>query len=214
MGPPERGGDWTDEGVEGVNRFLSRLWRLCEEVEERTEAAGRARRGRGRRAGAARQGALGDRQGDPGLPARLPVQHRDLGGDGAGQRRLPAQGRPLRRSGRRRGGALRHRHRGLADLPLRAAPRQRGLRAADRRAGLGAALARGRPGAARQRHRDPDRPGQRQAARPDRGAGRRAPQEELLALARASEKVGKHLDGKEIVKEIVVPGKLVNLVVR
>ncbi|HEX6602524.1 MAG TPA: leucine--tRNA ligase, partial [Solirubrobacterales bacterium] len=38
MGPPERGGDWTDEGVEGVNRFLSRLWRLCEEVEERTVA--------------------------------------------------------------------------------------------------------------------------------------------------------------------------------
>jgi len=40
MGPPERGGDWTDEGVEGVNRFLSRLWRLCEEVEERTAAGG------------------------------------------------------------------------------------------------------------------------------------------------------------------------------
>ena len=39
MGPPERGGDWSDEGVEGVNRFLSRLWRLCEEVEERTERA-------------------------------------------------------------------------------------------------------------------------------------------------------------------------------
>src|SRR6201999_4032231 len=38
MGPPERGGDWSDEGVEGVNRFLSRLWRLCEEVEERTSA--------------------------------------------------------------------------------------------------------------------------------------------------------------------------------
>ena len=33
MGPPERGGDWSDEGVEGVNRFLARLWRLCEEVE-------------------------------------------------------------------------------------------------------------------------------------------------------------------------------------
>ena len=28
MGPPERGGDWTDEGVEGVHRFLARLWRL------------------------------------------------------------------------------------------------------------------------------------------------------------------------------------------
>jgi leucyl-tRNA synthetase len=39
MGPPERGGDWTDEGVEGVNRFLSRLWRLCDEVAERTAPA-------------------------------------------------------------------------------------------------------------------------------------------------------------------------------
>src|SRR5262249_61118588 len=35
MGPPERDADWVDEGVEGVNRFLSRLWRLCEEVEAR-----------------------------------------------------------------------------------------------------------------------------------------------------------------------------------
>ena len=34
MGPPERGGDWSDEGVEGVNRFLSRLWRLCGELAE------------------------------------------------------------------------------------------------------------------------------------------------------------------------------------
>ena len=41
-----------------------------------------------------------------------------------------------------------------------------------------------------------------------------AGEEELLELARASEKVADHLDGKEMVKEIVVPGKLVNLVVR
>jgi leucyl-tRNA synthetase len=41
-----------------------------------------------------------------------------------------------------------------------------------------------------------------------------ASQEQLLELARASEKVAAHLDGKEVVKEIVVPGKLVNLVVR
>jgi leucyl-tRNA synthetase len=32
MGPPERGGDWTDEGVEGIHRFLSRLWRASGEV--------------------------------------------------------------------------------------------------------------------------------------------------------------------------------------
>jgi leucyl-tRNA synthetase len=36
MGPPEKGGDWSDEGVEGVHRFLSRLWRLSDEVTRRT----------------------------------------------------------------------------------------------------------------------------------------------------------------------------------
>jgi leucyl-tRNA synthetase len=41
-----------------------------------------------------------------------------------------------------------------------------------------------------------------------------AAEEELLASARGSEKVAAHLDGKEVVKEVVVPGKLVNLVVR
>jgi leucyl-tRNA synthetase len=41
-----------------------------------------------------------------------------------------------------------------------------------------------------------------------------APEEELLRLVRESEKVSRHLDGKEVVKEVVVPGKLVNLVVR
>ena len=39
-------------------------------------------------------------------------------------------------------------------------------------------------------------------------------EEELIRLARGSEKVQRHLDGKEVVKEVVVPGKLVNLVVR
>ena len=38
MGPPAGGGDWTDESVEGVHRFLTRLWRLKEEVAERTSA--------------------------------------------------------------------------------------------------------------------------------------------------------------------------------
>ena len=41
-----------------------------------------------------------------------------------------------------------------------------------------------------------------------------APRAELLRLARESEKVARHLDGKEVVKEVVVPGKLGNLVVR
>ena len=38
--------------------------------------------------------------------------------------------------------------------------------------------------------------------------------QELKDLCRAAPNVMAHVDGKEIVKEIVVPGKLVNLVVR
>jgi leucyl-tRNA synthetase len=40
MGPPIKGGDWSDEGAEGIFRFLSRLWRLAREVVERTDAGG------------------------------------------------------------------------------------------------------------------------------------------------------------------------------
>jgi leucyl-tRNA synthetase len=38
MGPPIKGGDWSDEGAEGIFRFLGRLWRLGREVAEKTEA--------------------------------------------------------------------------------------------------------------------------------------------------------------------------------
>ena len=38
--------------------------------------------------------------------------------------------------------------------------------------------------------------------------------EELPGTARALENVASHLDGREVVREIVVPGKLVNFVVR
>ena len=35
IGPPDQDADWTDEGVEGVHRFLGRLWRLGVDVAER-----------------------------------------------------------------------------------------------------------------------------------------------------------------------------------
>ncbi len=41
-----------------------------------------------------------------------------------------------------------------------------------------------------------------------------APNDAVLSLAKLDEHVARHLEGKEIVKEIVVPGKMVNLVVR
>jgi leucyl-tRNA synthetase len=34
IGPPDQGADWSDEGVGGIHRFLARLWRLADEVAE------------------------------------------------------------------------------------------------------------------------------------------------------------------------------------
>jgi len=36
VGPPDQDADWSDDGVEGVHRFLSRLWRLAAETAERS----------------------------------------------------------------------------------------------------------------------------------------------------------------------------------
>jgi leucyl-tRNA synthetase len=34
IGPPDQDADWSDKGVEGVHRFLARLWRLGADVAE------------------------------------------------------------------------------------------------------------------------------------------------------------------------------------
>jgi leucyl-tRNA synthetase len=36
IGPPDQDADWSDTGVEGVHRFLGRLWRMSAEVADRT----------------------------------------------------------------------------------------------------------------------------------------------------------------------------------
>jgi leucyl-tRNA synthetase len=38
VGPPDQDADWSDEGVEGVHRFLARLWRLAAETAEQAGA--------------------------------------------------------------------------------------------------------------------------------------------------------------------------------
>ncbi len=35
IGPPDQDADWSDDGLEGVHRFLARLWRLSADVAER-----------------------------------------------------------------------------------------------------------------------------------------------------------------------------------
>jgi leucyl-tRNA synthetase len=39
VGPPDQDAEWSDSGVEGVHRFLSRLWRLAAETAERSGPA-------------------------------------------------------------------------------------------------------------------------------------------------------------------------------
>ena len=216
IGPPEQDGDWTDEGVEGVHRFLSRLWRLCERGR-RANGARRvdaSERPRGAPRDLARQGALGDRQGHPRHRARLPVPHRDRRRDGARQRGLPAQGRALRRSGGRGGAALRDGDRRLADLPVRAPPRRRGLRGARGRARLGGAVARGRCGAARERHVHAGRPGQREAPRPA-SRPRSTPARPSCSSSPAQPKPCSAIStARRSSRRSSCPGKLVNLVVR
>jgi leucyl-tRNA synthetase len=38
IGPPDQDADWSDEGVEGVHRFLGRLWRLGADLAQSTDA--------------------------------------------------------------------------------------------------------------------------------------------------------------------------------
>jgi leucyl-tRNA synthetase len=38
VGPPDQDADWSDAGVDGVHRFLSRLWRLAAETADRADA--------------------------------------------------------------------------------------------------------------------------------------------------------------------------------
>ncbi len=213
MGPPERGGDWTDEGVEGVNRFLSRLARLCDEVEERT--------------------APGDARSDCQGPARelLAKSHwaiekvtRDFERGFQFNTAISAVMELVNDSYRLKDrlygdvdgeAALRFATATSASLIFPFAPH------------LGAEVYERLSGARIWEQPWPVADSallvsdtvtlvvQVNGKLRDRiEAGSEAPKEELLELARGSEKVAKHLEGKEVVKEIVVPGKLVNLVVR
>ncbi|MFN8162988.1 MAG: leucine--tRNA ligase [Solirubrobacterales bacterium] len=213
MGPPERGGDWSDEGVEGVNRFLARLWRLCGEVDERTDVrepsadvAGEARELLAKAHWAIDKVTRDFRRGFQFNTAIAAVM--ELVND-AYRLKDGLYGDPDGEAALRFGTAT------AASLIFPFAPHL-GSEVFERLVG--------------------ERVWERQwpVADPelllsdtvtlvvqvngklrDRiEADADAPREELLRLARESEKVARHLDGKEVVKEVVVPGKLVNLVIR
>jgi leucyl-tRNA synthetase len=214
MGPPERGGDWSDEGVEGVHRFLARLWRLCEEVgekgsgevEDAAAASGEARELLAKAHWAiAKAGRDFERgfQFNTAIAAVMELVNETyrlkdcLYGDPAGA------------------AAVRFATATAASLIFPFAPHL-GAEVWERLEG-------GRVWEVAWPQADPALLAsdtvtlvvQVNGKLRDRiEAAADASEGELLALARESEKVRRHLDGKEVVKEIVVPGKLVNLVVR
>ncbi|HEU5106270.1 MAG TPA: leucine--tRNA ligase [Solirubrobacterales bacterium] len=212
MGPPERGGDWTDEGVEGVNRFLSRLWRLCEEVEARTE-----------------KGEPGSAEGEARellAKAHWAIEKvtRDFQRGFQFNTAISAVMELVNDAYRLKDGLY-----GSAegDAAVRFATATAGSLIFPFAPHLGSEvyerLVGGRVWEQPWPEADPELlvsdtvtlVVQVNGKLRDRiEAPAEAPKEELLRLARESEKVAKHLDGQQIVKEIVVPGKLVNLVVR
>jgi leucyl-tRNA synthetase len=216
MGPPERGGDWTDEGVEGVNRFLARLWRLCAEVEGRDQI-GRSQEDEQRMMAAMQE-----------LDAKrhwaIDKVTRDFERSFQFNTVIAAVMELVNAIY-----ALKDRVYGTPagdDLVQSATATAASLIfpfAPHIGAEIWERLEGGHVWEQPWPQADPDKLTsdtvtlvvQVNGKLRDRiEAAAEAPKDELLALARASEKVAKYLDGKEVVKEVVVPGKLVNLVVR
>jgi leucyl-tRNA synthetase len=212
MGPPERGGDWVDEGIEGVFRFLSRLWRLHREVVERTEAGVGVDGSSGAAGQLLAKGHwaidkatrdMREFQLHTAIAAVMELVNDayrlkgELYGDPAGE------------------GALRFATATAASLIFPFAPHVA--------AEIYEALEGKRVWEQPWPEADPERLTsdtftlvvQVNGKRRDQiEANAGASEAELLELARASENIRRHLEGKQVVKEIVVPGKLINLVVR
>jgi leucyl-tRNA synthetase len=211
IGPPDQDADWSDEGVEGVHRFLGRLWRLGADVAE------------GGRRPAVDPGA-GAREGDDLELVRKAhwaidkVTH-DLADRFAFNTAIAAVMELVNEAYRRRDGAsaeaLHFATATAASLIFPFAPHAGAdvyeLLTGDRvweqpwPAADPALLEREQVEIAVQvngKLRD----------RVQAPAG--APREALIDLARAAPNVQAHVDGREVLKVVVVPGRLVNFVVR
>ena len=159
LGPADQDMEWTDDGADGMRRFVARLWRTVLAAADRPAWDGE-------RDAAGAQGARDDRPRHRRHRPPVRLQHAHRGRDGARQRAVQGPGRPGRPPRRRDGRD--------ADPAVRA-PRRRGAVVAPRpRAAVGGAVAVLRRVAAEARHDPARRPGERQGARPPRGA-RRAP---------------------------------------
>jgi leucyl-tRNA synthetase len=216
MGPPDRGGDWSDEGVAGVSRFLARLWRLCEEVDSKTEPGGGEE---GSPAGSEARELLAKAHWAIDKVTRDFQRGFQFNTAISAVMELVNEAYRLKDDliGGSEGGAasLRFATATAASLIFPFAPHL-GAEVWERLNG-------GRVWEEPWPEADPALLARDTVTLVVQVNGKLrdrievaadAPEEELLERARASENVSRHLDGREIVKEVVVPGKLVNLVVR
>jgi leucyl-tRNA synthetase len=221
IGPPERDADWLDKGVEGVFRFLSRLWRLGREVAERTTE---------RVPDPVGPGGEAEEPTGSGLPlvrkahwAIEKVTH-DIE-HGFQMHTAIAAVMELVNDAYRLKDDLYGSADGESDLRFAAATAASlifpfaphlGAEVYEWLAGV-------RVWDVPWPQADPDLLVSETVTLVVQVNGKRrdqieahadAPEDELLRLARESELVRRQIDGKEVVKEIVVPGRLINLVVR
>ncbi|MEK6272986.1 MAG: class I tRNA ligase family protein, partial [Actinomycetota bacterium] len=219
IGPPDQDADWTDKGVEGVHRFLARLWRLKEEVVARTASEA-----------SNEQPATGNEP-TGGVRTLLEKSHwaidkvtRDIERGFAFNTAIAAVMELVNDAYRVKDGLYGD---NAGEAALRFATATAGSLLFPFAPHLGAEVYEAVEG--RRVWEDPwPKPDAALLARDTftlvvqvNGKLRArveaavdAPEEELLRLALSTDAVKRHLDGKEIVKEVVVPGKLVNLVVR
>ena len=213
MGPPERGGDWSDEGVEGVNRFLARLWRLSAEVE-------------GMEAGDLDTGAADGDARELLAKAHWAIDKvtRDFQRGFQFNTAISAVMELVNEAYRIKDGLYEDAV-GVATVRFAAATAASLISpfAPHLGAEIWERLAGDRVWERPWPQADPELLARETVTvivqvngklRDRIEAAPESSEAELLELARGSEKVRRHLDGKDVVKEIVVPGKLVNLVVR
>jgi leucyl-tRNA synthetase len=213
IGPPEKDADWADEGVEGANGFLRRVWNLAQEVTERTQASESPTRPEGPALALVRKAHWAIDKTTVDIERRFHFHTAiaalmelvndcyrlkdSLYGDPAGE------------------SALRLATTTTASLLFPFAPH------------LGAEVYEQLTGTRVWEQPWPEADPALLATETftlvvqvngklrDRiEAAADAPEEDLVRLARESDRVREHIDGKQVVKEIVVPGRLVNLVVR
>jgi leucyl-tRNA synthetase len=207
IGPPDQDADWSDEGVEGVQRFLGRLWRLSAEIAGRgPEEAPGSPQGADltliRKAHWAIDKVTGDMSGRFAFNTAI-----------AAVMELTNEISRLREEAGT--GAMRFALLTANSLLFGFAPHA----AADAYDRLGGGRVWEQPWP----QADPaflasdtyELVCQVNGKLRDRvAAPADAPREQLEALALAAPNVRTHVDGKQVVKVVVVPGKLVNVVVR